>query len=106
ADRIEYWVELIDPYGNQLASMGSEFEPRTVGRVAVVGAPPAGGPATGGTTAPTDGGGGSVIEDPLFWIIAGGAVVVVGAVVTGVLVDEASRVPVQTGVSFGALATW
>nr|MDQ3037434.1 tetratricopeptide repeat protein [Myxococcota bacterium] len=45
ADRVEYWVEVLDPYGNQLAILGSEFEPRTVGRIAVVGG---GGAGAGG----------------------------------------------------------
>ena len=105
ADRIEYWIELLDPYGNRLASVGTEFAPRTVGRVAVVGAAPGAG-ATTEPTAATDEGGGSIVEDPLFWIITGGAVLVVGGVVAGVLIDQASHVPVQTGVSFGTLVAW
>lgn len=90
ADRIEYWVEILDPYGNQLAVEGSDFEPRTVGRVAV-----AGGPGPGPNES-----GGNIFEDPLFWVIGVGAVLVIGGVVTGILVDQASHVPVQTGVSF------
>jgi hypothetical protein len=98
ADRVEYWVEVLDPYGNQLAMEGTEFEPRTVGRVAaVVVGPGPGGPGAGGGGV----GGGNVFEEPAFWIIAGGVVLVIGAVVTGVLVDQASHVPVQTGVSMG-----
>lgn len=101
ADRVEYWVEVLDPYGNQLVMVGTEFEPRTVGRIAIAGG--GGGGAGGGTGAGAgggQGGGGNVLEDPLFWIIAGGVVLVTGAVVTGVLVDQASHVPLQTGVSF------
>ncbi|UJR84772.1 hypothetical protein [Sandaracinus amylolyticus] len=98
ADRIEYWVEVLDPYGNQVVLVGSEFEPRTVGRVAAVAVPGGGGAGGGGTQ---QSGGGSVLEDPLFWVIAVGVVLVTGGVVAGVLIDQSSHVPVQTGVSFG-----
>lgn len=100
ADRVEYWVEVLDPYNNQLAILGSEFEPRTVGRIATGGGGggAGAGPGAGGTDA---GGGTSIVEEPAFWIIAVGVVLVAGAVTTGVLVDQASHVPVQTGVSFG-----
>lgn len=94
ADRVEYWVQVLDAYGNELTTVGSEFEPRTIGRLRAAGAPSAG-PASADT------GGGNILEDPLFWIIAGGVVLVTGGVLTGVLVDEASHVPVRTGVSFG-----
>jgi hypothetical protein len=93
ADRVEYWVEVLDAYGNKLTTVGSEFEPRTIGRLAV------GGSSSAGPGADT--GGSNIFEDPLFWIIAGGVVLVTGGVITGVLVDEASHVPVRTGVSFG-----
>ncbi|WP_053238609.1 hypothetical protein [Sandaracinus amylolyticus] len=100
ADRIEYWVEVLDPYGNQVVLVGSEFEPRTVGRVAAVAVPGGGGGGAGGGGA-QEGGGGSILEDPLFWIISAGVVLVAGGVVAGVLIDQSSHVPVQTGVSFG-----
>ncbi len=93
ADRVEYWVEVLDAYGNKLLATGSEFQPRTIGRLAASGGSSAG--------AVADSGGSNIFEDPLFWIIAGGAVLVTGGVITGVLVDEASRIPVRTGVSFG-----
>ncbi|MGE0789239.1 MAG: hypothetical protein AB7S26_26430 [Sandaracinaceae bacterium] len=91
ADRIEYYVEVLDMHGNTLLGQGSPFSPRVVGRT---GAPQGGG---------EDGGGGGVtfFEEPLFWIIVG-AVVLVGAGITvGVVLDSRSRIGVQTGVNFG-----
>ncbi|MDQ3035740.1 MAG: hypothetical protein M3Y87_25275, partial [Myxococcota bacterium] len=55
----------------------------------------------GGGAGATDGGGRSVVEEPAFWIIAVGVVLLAGGVTAGILVDQASHVPVQTGVSFG-----
>jgi hypothetical protein len=90
ADRVEYWVELVDPFGNQILLLGSEFEPRIVGR-----AVPAQGGGGGG------GGGGDVFSEPWLWIVVG--VVVVGAgVTTGILLgDQASQLQLHTGVSIG-----
>lgn len=97
ADRIEYWVEVIDPYDNQLLLAGSEFEPRTVGRPAV--AVVEGGVGGGGPVTPHQP---SIAEEPLFWVALIGGVAVVGAAIgIGVGVDAASHVPVQTGVRFG-----
>ena len=85
ADRIEYWLELKDPFGNQVLVMGSEFEPRVVGRMSVAGA----GAATNT--------GGNVLEEPWLWIVVG-VVVVGGAVTAGVLGDQANRVELRTRV--------
>ncbi len=87
ADRVEYWLELKDPFGNQVLVLGSEFEPRVVGRMSVAGA----------GAAPASGGGGNVLEEPWFWIVVG-AVVVGGAVTAGVLGDQANRVELRTRV--------
>jgi hypothetical protein len=91
ADRVEYWVELVDPFGNQILVLGTEFEPRVVGRVAT--APPGGG---GG-----GGGGGDITSEPWFWIVVG-VVVVGGGVTAGVILgDQASRLELRTGVTIG-----
>lgn len=97
AEHVEYWVEVLDPYGNQLVVAGSEFEPRSVGRVVVAGGGP--GPGSGAPVTPHEP---SIAEEPLFWIaILGGAAVIGAAVGIGVGVDAASHVPLQTGVRFG-----
>jgi hypothetical protein len=91
ADRVEYWVELVDPFGNQILVLGSEFEPRVVGR-AVAGA---GGGGGGG------GGGGDVLSEPWLWIVVG-VVVVGGGVTAGIILgDQASRLELRTGVTIG-----
>lgn len=89
ADRVEYWLEVVDRFGNQVLTRGGEFEPRVVGRE-----------RTGAGGAASDEGGG-VLSEPWFWTVVG--VVVVGAgVATGVVLGlEASRIEVQTGVSIG-----
>ncbi|GAB4198847.1 MAG: hypothetical protein OHK0013_08440 [Sandaracinaceae bacterium] len=89
ADRVEYWVELVDPFGNQILVLGSEFEPRIVGR------------ATPSQVGGGGGGGGDVLSEPWLWIVIG--VVVVGAGVTAgiVLGDQASQLQLRTGVSIG-----
>jgi hypothetical protein len=94
ADRVEYWVEVLDQYGNQLVVAGSEFEPRVVGRI-----------STGGGGGGTDPGPGRPItEDPVFWAIVGsiaGAAIIGGAIGIGFGVDAQSHLPVQTAVTFG-----
>lgn len=94
ADRVEYWVELVDPFGNQILLLGSEFEPRIVGRAV----PAQGGGGGGGGSG---GGGGDLLAEPWLWIVIG--VVVVGAgVTTGIVLgDQASQLQLRTGVSIG-----
>jgi hypothetical protein len=90
ADRVEYWVELVDPFGNQILVLGTEFEPRVVGRVATA-------PAGGGG----GGGGADIVSEPWFWIVIG-VVVVGGGVTAGVILgDQASRLELRTGVTIG-----
>lgn len=97
ADRVEYWVEVLDPYENQLMLLGSEFEPRTVGRIASVG----GGGSEPVLPRPREP---SIAEEPLFWVaLLGGAAVIGAAIGIGVGLDSASRVPLRTGISFGAM---
>lgn len=82
ADRVEYYVEVLDIHGNTLLAEGSPFDPRVVGRLRMGG-----------------GSGVAFFEEPLFWIIAGAAIVVGAALATGIIVDSRSRIGVQTGVS-------
>jgi hypothetical protein len=93
ADRVEYWVELVDPFGNQILVLGSEFEPRVVGR-AVPG-------VAGGSGGNGGGGGGDVLSEPWFWIVVGVVVVGAGATTAAILGDQASRLEVRTGVTVG-----
>lgn len=86
AERVEYYVEVLDMHGNVILSTGSPFSPRVVGRT-----------ATGGG----GGGGATVFEEPLFWIIVAAVVLVAGAITTGVAVDSRSRIGLQTGIRFG-----
>lgn len=92
ADRVEYWIELVDPFGNQVMVLGSEFEPRVVGRVATTG----GGDGGGGGS-----GGGDVFSEPWFWIVVGAVVVGAGVTAGIVLGQEASRLELRTGVTIG-----
>jgi len=87
ADRVEYFVEVLDVHGNVMLAAGSEFSPRVVGRLRQ---------ADGG-----GGGGGTVFEEPVFWIIVGAVVAVGAAIAIGVVVDQRSRIGAQTGISFG-----
>lgn len=88
ADRVEYYVEVLDEHGNFLMTSGSAFEPRVVGRERVAGGvAPAGGP--------------SFFEEPVFWIIAGAVVATAAAVTVGVVVDQRSRIGAQTSISIG-----
>lgn len=97
ADRVEYWAEALDEWGNQLARVGTEFEPRTIGR------PRAAVPEPVGVAPrePAEGGGRNLLEDPVFWVIALGVAAVAGGVAIGFVVEESSHVPVQSSVSFG-----
>jgi len=88
ADRVEYYVEVLDVHGNVMLAAGSEFSPRVVGRLRA---------ADGGE----GGGGGTIFEEPVFWIIVGAVAAVTAAVVIGVVVDQRSRIGAQTGISFG-----
>jgi hypothetical protein len=88
ADRVEYWLEVRDPFGNQVLTLGTEFEPRVVGRMSV-----AAGPAAGG------GGGGNVLEEPWFWIVVG-VVVAGGATAGAVLGVQASQLELRSTVDF------
>jgi len=89
ADRVEYYVEILDTHGNVILAEGSAFAPRVVGRAHV---------ERGGGG---EGGGVTFLEEPLFWILAGAAAAVAAGVTTAVVVDQRSRIGVQTGVSIG-----
>lgn len=89
ADRVEYWLELVDPFGNQILVLGSEFEPRVVGRAA----------GSGAGLAAAEGGG--VLAEPWFWVVVG-AVVVGGGVTAGIILgDQASRLELRSAVNIG-----
>ena len=92
ADRVEYYVEIVDMHGNVLLAEGSPFAPRVVGRV------PSGG---GGAEGEAGGGRVTFFEEPLFWILVGVGVLAAGAVTAAVIVDQRSSVALQTGISFG-----
>lgn len=87
---VEYWLELIDPRGNQVLVDGTEFSPNVLGARAVGGG--------GGEVAPAPGR--SIFEEPAFWIVVGAVVVVGAGVGIGVGVDQSSRVNFQTSISF------
>jgi len=84
---VEYWLELIDPRGNQLVVEGSEFAPNVLGARA----------AGGGEAAPA---GPSIFEEPIFWIIVGSVVLVGAGVGIGVGVEQASHANLQTVITF------
>ena len=87
ADRLEYYVEVLDMHNNVILAEGSAFAPHVLGR-----APSGGGGGGGGST---------IFEEPILWIIVG-AVLVAGAVIATIFaVDAQSRIGVQSGVSFG-----
>lgn len=96
ADRLEYWLEVLDPRGNRILVRGSEFEPEVVGRP-VPAAAGGGGAGDGGTPG---GGGTSIAEEPAFWIVLGAVVAVGAGIGIGFGVDAASRVSLVTQVSF------
>lgn len=89
ADRVEYYVEVLDMHNNVILAEGSAFAPHVLGRA------PTGGGGDGG------GGGPTIFEEPIFWIIVG-AVALAGALVgTIIAIDAQSHLGVQSGVSFG-----
>ena len=89
ADRVEYYVEVLDMHGNTILSAGSAFEPEVVGRTSF-----ANGEGGGG-------GGGSVVEEAWFWIVIGAVVAAGAGIAIGFVLDSRSRIGVQTGVSIG-----
>lgn len=93
ADRMEYWLEALDAHGNQVLLVGTEYEPRVVGRIAAV--------AAGEGTTPVDSGGPGILGEPVFWIIVGAVVAVGAGIGIGFAIDSQSHVGLQTGVSFG-----
>jgi hypothetical protein len=88
---VEYWLELIDPRGNQLVVQGSQFEPN------VLGARVASGGGGGGEAGPA---GPSIFEEPVFWIVVGSVIAVGAGIGIGVGVDQASRANLQTVITF------
>jgi hypothetical protein len=101
-DRVEVWIEVLDGYGNQLALVGSDLEPRIVGRVAAAEGGAGGDDGSAPGSAASTGGGRSIAEEPLFWVALIGGLAVVGAGIgIGFAVDSASHVPIQTVATFG-----
>jgi hypothetical protein len=91
ADRIEYWIEVLDQFGNQLVLEGNQIEPRVVGRTEI---------AT--PVAPVTGGGTTIFEEPWFWTVAGGVLAVAAAVIiTAIVVDQRSRIGATTSITIG-----
>lgn len=88
ADRVEYYVEVLDEHRNFLIAEGSAFEPRVVGRERALGVAP--GAA-----------GASIFEEPVLWIIVGAVAAVAAAVTIGVVVDQRSRIGAQTSITIG-----
>ena len=86
ADRVEYYVEVLDMHGNVIVSEGGPFAPRVVGRTAVEG---------GG------GGGLGIFGEPVLWIVVGAVVLVALGIGIGVGVDQSSQLGLETGVSIG-----
>ena len=80
ADRVEYYVEILDIHGNTLRSEGTAFDPRIVGRVR------------------GEAGGSNLLEEPLLWIIVGAVAAAGAAIAIGVIVDQRSRIGIQTGI--------
>lgn len=91
ADRVEYYVDVLDMHGNVILASGTPFSPRVVGRA------PAGSTGGGGG----GGGGGSFVEEPVLWIVVGAVLAVAAAVTIGVVVDQRSRIGFQSGVTIG-----
>ncbi len=85
ADRVEYYVEVLDIHGNIMIAQGSAFDPRVIGRMQL--------------QAGEDGE--SFFDGPAFWLILAAVAVVAGGITAGVIVDQRSRIGVQTGISFG-----
>ncbi len=89
ADRVEYYIDVLDEHGNRMRSEGSAISPRSVGRDPVA---PGAAAAVGGR---------SVFEEPAFWIVTAIIVAAGAATAAGVVIDQRSRIGVQTGVSIG-----
>lgn len=89
---VEYWLELIDPRGNQLVVQGSQFEPNVLGARAASG-------GGGGGLEPVPAGP-SIFEEPVFWIVVGSVIAVGAGIGIGVGVDQASRANLQTVITF------
>lgn len=87
ADRVEYYVELLDQYRNVLLDEGTPFQPRVVGRERVGVGPGGGGP--------------SIFEEPAFWIVTVLVLAAAGGVTAGLVVDARSRIGAQTSVTIG-----
>lgn len=87
ADRVEYYVEVLDEHRNVMLAEGSAFEPRVVGRERV---------AAGG-----GGGGPSIVEEPVFWVIVGAVVAVAAGITIGVVADQRSHIGAQTSITIG-----
>ena len=85
ADRVEYYVEVLDVHGNVMIAEGSAFDPRVIGRMRLE----------------AGGGGPSFFDGPTFWVILAVVVLAAGGITAGVIVDQRSRIGVQTGISFG-----
>jgi hypothetical protein len=90
ANRVEYYVDVLDEHGNRMRSEGTAFAPRSVGRDPVAGG--GGAPAGGGT---------SIFEEPAFWIVTAIIVAAGAGTAAGVIVDQRSRIGVQSTVSIG-----
>lgn len=88
ADRVEYYVELLDEHRNVMLAEGTAFEPRVVGRERV-----APGPAAAG--------GPSIFEEPVFWIVVGAVVAVAAGITMGVVADSRSHIGAQTSIAIG-----
>lgn len=88
ADRIEYYVDVLDEHGNRMRSEGTAFAPRSVGRDRVSG------PAAVG-------GGGTIFDEAAFWVVVGIVVAAGAATTIGVVVDQRSRIGAQSTVSIG-----
>jgi hypothetical protein len=99
ADRMEYWLEALDEHGNRVLMLGSEFEPRVVGRIAA--AAGGGGGGGGGDEGGGGGGGPGIFGEPAFWIVVGAVVAVGAGVGIGFAVDAQNHVQLGTGVRFG-----
>lgn len=90
---VEYWLELIDPRGNQVLVEGTQFSPNLLGTPASAG-------GGGGETTPIAPPGRSILEEPVFWIIVGSVVVVGAGIGVGVGIDQSSRVNFGTSITF------
>lgn len=90
APQIEYVLDVLDGFGNRLASLGNEDEPRVLGDAPVTQ------PIQGGGQA-SDGGGGGM---PIWaWVAIG--VVAAGAITTGVVLGTRTKpITLESGIAF------